>query len=131
RHLGGTLAPSGPIIVNDTLVVGSQDSNVYLSPLDEIIFADSSTSQGIPWLPGITILLAAITIVLVAALVVQGRRLLRRSDARALHGRLRVGSTTQARRVPRVGRHGHRIAGVPWRIEARGKWLSPNARRAA
>ena len=87
RHFGGTLAPSGPIIVNDTLVVGSQDSNVYLSPLDEIIFADSSTSQGIPWLPGITILLAAITIVLVAALVVQDRRLHRRSDARARHGR--------------------------------------------
>src|SRR5699024_12540635 len=87
RRCGGTLAPSGPIIVSDTLVVGGQDSNVYLSPLDEIICADSSTFLGIPWLPGITILLAAITIVLVAALVVQSRRLHRRSDARARHGR--------------------------------------------
>ncbi|MXQ49699.1 PQQ-binding-like beta-propeller repeat protein [Salinicoccus hispanicus] len=33
--LGGTLAPSGPIIVNDTLFVGSQDGNVYIVPLSD------------------------------------------------------------------------------------------------
>lgn len=35
KELGGTLAPSGPIIINDTLIIGSQDSNVYAVPLDE------------------------------------------------------------------------------------------------
>ncbi|SDJ11796.1 outer membrane protein assembly factor BamB family protein [Salimicrobium halophilum] len=36
KELGGTLAPSGPIIMNDTLIVGSQDSNVYALPVEEI-----------------------------------------------------------------------------------------------
>ncbi|WP_052158743.1 PQQ-binding-like beta-propeller repeat protein [Halobacillus sp. BBL2006] len=36
KKLGGTLAPSGPIIVNDTLIVGSQDSHVYALPTGEI-----------------------------------------------------------------------------------------------
>ncbi|MFC3018325.1 outer membrane protein assembly factor BamB family protein [Virgibacillus litoralis] len=36
KELNGTLAPSGPIIINDTLFVGSQDSNVYAVPLTEI-----------------------------------------------------------------------------------------------
>lgn len=35
KELGGTLAPSGPIIVNDTLIVGSQDHNVYVAPLSD------------------------------------------------------------------------------------------------
>ncbi|MFD2637640.1 outer membrane protein assembly factor BamB family protein [Piscibacillus salipiscarius] len=37
KELGGTLAPSGPIIINDTLIVGSQDSNVYVVPLNNIV----------------------------------------------------------------------------------------------
>ncbi|MFG6119346.1 outer membrane protein assembly factor BamB family protein [Thalassobacillus sp. B23F22_16] len=36
KKLGGTLAPSGPIIMNDTLIVGSQDSNVYALPTKEV-----------------------------------------------------------------------------------------------
>lgn len=39
KVLGGTLAPAGPIIVNDTLFVGSQDSYVYVVPLND--FADA------------------------------------------------------------------------------------------
>ncbi|WP_020008082.1 PQQ-binding-like beta-propeller repeat protein [Salinicoccus albus] len=35
KELGGALAPSGPIIVNDTLIVGSQDHNVYVVPLSD------------------------------------------------------------------------------------------------
>src|SRR5699024_5719378 len=35
KELNGTLAPSGPIIVNDTLFIGSQDSNVYAVPLSD------------------------------------------------------------------------------------------------
>lgn len=37
KELNGTLAPSGPIIMNDTLIVGSQDSNVYVVPLTDIV----------------------------------------------------------------------------------------------
>ncbi|WP_088052320.1 outer membrane protein assembly factor BamB family protein [Virgibacillus dakarensis] len=36
KELGGKLAPAGPIIINDTLFVGSQDSNVYAVPLADI-----------------------------------------------------------------------------------------------
>ncbi|WP_066172630.1 PQQ-binding-like beta-propeller repeat protein [Bacillus marinisedimentorum] len=36
KKLGGTLAPSGPIIINDTLFIGSQDSNVYALPTENI-----------------------------------------------------------------------------------------------
>ncbi|WP_028784041.1 PQQ-binding-like beta-propeller repeat protein [Thalassobacillus devorans] len=36
KELGGKLAPSGPIIMNDTLIVGSQDSNVYALPTEDI-----------------------------------------------------------------------------------------------
>src|SRR5699024_10888564 len=35
KELNGTLAPAGPVIVNDTLFVGSQDSNVYAVPLTD------------------------------------------------------------------------------------------------
>ena len=35
-ELEGTLAPAGPIIVDDTLVVPSQSRHVYFTPLDEI-----------------------------------------------------------------------------------------------
>ncbi|MFD1363682.1 outer membrane protein assembly factor BamB family protein [Lentibacillus salinarum] len=35
KELNGTLAPSGPIIMNDTLIIGSQDSNVYAVPLSD------------------------------------------------------------------------------------------------
>ncbi|WP_234028633.1 outer membrane protein assembly factor BamB family protein [Lentibacillus sp. Marseille-P4043] len=37
KELGGKLAPSGPIIINDTLFVGSQDTNVYAVPLTDIV----------------------------------------------------------------------------------------------
>lgn len=35
KELNGVLAPAGPIIMNDTLFVGSQDSNVYAVPLTD------------------------------------------------------------------------------------------------
>ncbi|WP_181349242.1 PQQ-binding-like beta-propeller repeat protein [Thalassobacillus sp. CUG 92003] len=42
KELGGTLAPSGPLIMNDTFIVGSQDSNVYALPLSDILSANDS-----------------------------------------------------------------------------------------
>ena len=35
KELNGTLAPAGPVIINDTLFIGSQDSNVYAVPLTD------------------------------------------------------------------------------------------------
>lgn len=40
KMLGGKLAPSGPILINDTLIVGSQDKNVYSVPTEDILQAD-------------------------------------------------------------------------------------------
>lgn len=37
KLLGGKLAPSGPILVNDYLIVGSQDHNVYITPIEDIL----------------------------------------------------------------------------------------------
>jgi outer membrane protein assembly factor BamB len=37
KELGGVLAPAGPIIMNDTLFVSSQDSNVYAVPLTDFV----------------------------------------------------------------------------------------------
>lgn len=34
-ELGGTLAPAGPIIVNNTMFIGSQDTHVYALPLTD------------------------------------------------------------------------------------------------
>ncbi|RPF54177.1 PQQ-binding-like beta-propeller repeat protein [Aquisalibacillus elongatus] len=45
KELGGTLAPSGPIIVNDTIIVGSQDSNVYMLPISELVDESQLTEQ--------------------------------------------------------------------------------------
>nr|WP_272932701.1 PQQ-binding-like beta-propeller repeat protein [Virgibacillus halodenitrificans] len=45
KKLNGVLAPSGPIIVNDTLFVGSQDSNVYAVPLDDIVEEKESNKK--------------------------------------------------------------------------------------
>lgn len=36
KHLGGALAPAGPIIINNYLIVGSQDHNVYMVPTKQI-----------------------------------------------------------------------------------------------
>lgn len=55
KKLNGVLAPAGPIIVNDTLFVGSQDSNVYAVPLTDFeqeqgdesdVYADERHSEG-------------------------------------------------------------------------------------
>ena len=51
-HLGGALSPSGPVIVDDVLVAGSQDGNVYLTPLSDIV--DEETG-GSPLLVGLAI----------------------------------------------------------------------------
>ncbi|GGF31029.1 hypothetical protein GCM10010954_32740 [Halobacillus andaensis] len=42
-ELGGTLAPSGPIIMNDTLMIGSQDSRVYAVPTEDILDEEIET----------------------------------------------------------------------------------------
>ena len=36
-QLEGVLAPSGPVIMNDHLIIGSQDHNVYILPTSEIL----------------------------------------------------------------------------------------------
>lgn len=40
KKLEGTLAPAGPVIINDYLIVGSQSSEVYTIPIDDIIGKD-------------------------------------------------------------------------------------------
>nr|WP_298412155.1 PQQ-binding-like beta-propeller repeat protein [uncultured Halomonas sp.] len=45
KLLGGTLAPSGPILVNDTLITASQDTHVYAVPIETILQADDSVEQ--------------------------------------------------------------------------------------
>jgi len=45
KHLGGKLAPSGPVLMNDHLIVGSQDSNVYVLPTNDIINANESSPE--------------------------------------------------------------------------------------
>src|SRR5699024_4616790 len=57
RHLGGPLAPSGPAIVDDVLVVGSQDGNVYLTPVSEILDDDAS-----PLTTGLLIALSVVSL---------------------------------------------------------------------
>lgn len=37
KKTGGKLAPSGPIIVDEKLIIGSQNSKVYVVPLNEIV----------------------------------------------------------------------------------------------
>lgn len=37
KELGGTLAPSGPVLINDTLLTGSQDNNVYAVPTADLL----------------------------------------------------------------------------------------------
>ena len=36
-QLEGVLAPSGPVIMNDHLIIGSQDHNVYILPTSKIL----------------------------------------------------------------------------------------------
>lgn len=45
KHLGGTLAPSGPVIMNDHLIVGSQDSNVYVLPTSDIVGSNEESQE--------------------------------------------------------------------------------------
>lgn len=45
-ELNGTLAPAGPIIVNDTMFIGSQDTNVYAVPLSDFeVEKDTNTAS--------------------------------------------------------------------------------------
>ncbi|ASK62148.1 hypothetical protein CFK37_08205 [Virgibacillus phasianinus] len=43
KKLNGKLSPSGPIIINDTMFIGSQDSNVYAFPLTD--FTQTSSEK--------------------------------------------------------------------------------------
>lgn len=45
KYVGGTLAPSGPVIMNDHLIVGSQDSNVYVLPTGDIIGSNEDSQE--------------------------------------------------------------------------------------
>lgn len=45
KELGGKLSPAGPIIVNDTLFIGSQDSNVYAVPLTDFEMEKGNDSE--------------------------------------------------------------------------------------
>lgn len=45
KELGGKLAPAGPVLMNDHLIVGSQDSNVYILPTKEILESDKSAGK--------------------------------------------------------------------------------------
>lgn len=84
RHLGGPLAPSGPAIVDDVLVVGSQDGNVYLTPISEILDDDAS-----PLTTGLLITLSVVSLlvlVLIAIVVLQMRQLARLRGRRHLPG---------------------------------------------
>ncbi|SEA77217.1 Outer membrane protein assembly factor BamB, contains PQQ-like beta-propeller repeat [Thalassobacillus cyri] len=81
KKLGGKLAPSGPIIMNDTLIVGSQDSNVYALPTEDIRHASDEYSEAsqekslagyFTFVYGILLLLLA---ALVAALVFAIRKI--------------------------------------------------------
>ena len=86
RHLGGALAPSGPVIVDDVLVVGSQDGSVYLTPLSEILDTPLAEGVDVPLSEsieddasaGTTVLLVALSalvLALLAVVVLQRRRL--------------------------------------------------------
>lgn len=55
------LAPAGPVIVNDTLVVASQDTNVYLLPIADVLAGGSSRG----WIAGgIGVAVIALAVVL-------------------------------------------------------------------
>ncbi|WP_245745378.1 PQQ-binding-like beta-propeller repeat protein [Lentibacillus persicus] len=47
KELNGILAPSGPVIINDTLFIGSQDSNVYAVPLTDFTKDESAQKTNI------------------------------------------------------------------------------------
>lgn len=47
KMLGGKLAPSGPVLMNDHLIVGSQDGNVYIQPRESIIEVFDQVSQDV------------------------------------------------------------------------------------
>ncbi|MFT9600541.1 PQQ-binding-like beta-propeller repeat protein [Mesobacillus sp.] len=46
KELGGKLAPSGPVLMSGHLIVGSQDTNVYILPIKEILNVKDSNLQG-------------------------------------------------------------------------------------
>lgn len=37
KYVGGKLAPSGPVLINNSVLVGSQDSNAYMLPVERIL----------------------------------------------------------------------------------------------
>ncbi|GAM16253.1 cell surface protein [Mesobacillus selenatarsenatis SF-1] len=45
KYLGGKLSPSGPVLMNDHLIVGSQNSNVYVLPTNEINGENDSSPE--------------------------------------------------------------------------------------
>src|SRR5699024_6314424 len=45
KLLGGKLSPSGPLLVNDRLIIGSQDKNVYIEKIDDILKSNDKISS--------------------------------------------------------------------------------------
>ncbi len=45
KELSGKLAPAGPVLISNHLVVGSQDSNVYIFPVDSLLGSDSAAGD--------------------------------------------------------------------------------------
>jgi len=82
RYLGGALAPSGPAIVDDVLIVGSQDNNVYLVPTTKILGTQSFVSGTSPVLITVTIGLGVLVLALATVVVLQARQLRQRSVPR-------------------------------------------------
>src|SRR5699024_2045145 len=74
KKLEGKLAPAGPIIVNDTLFVGSQDSNVYAIPLSDFEMKKDSVEGGNKGVMGYSIGAAIIVILIITLLFVIRKR---------------------------------------------------------
>lgn len=86
-HLGGALSPSGPVIVDDVLVAGSQDGNVYLTPISKILDEEldeelDEQTTAPPLAVGLALGLGALVLILIAVVLLQARQLRRMRSAR-------------------------------------------------
>ncbi|AKG03793.1 hypothetical protein AAV35_002645 [Salimicrobium jeotgali] len=79
KELGGVLAPSGPVLMNGTLIVGSQDSNVYALPTSDV---RGSSDASFFWTSPLGITLFAATALLAVVLLFILRKRTVRKDPR-------------------------------------------------
>lgn len=80
KKLGGTLAPAGPLLVNDNLIVGNQDTNVYSVPTEEILQANDSVDDDSSLLSYVffVYVLPALVLLGVIAIIIVGVKWIRR-----------------------------------------------------